>query len=159
MRAASNFESIDRWTPCGLNPGDCRVLQEQFMVKPYLNQQPQVTPRMRAVLVDWLVEVQENFELNHETLYLAVKLVDTYMAIVPNVPRDNIQLIGSVALFLASKFDVRHCFMSVLFCLFVSSKVFMRSKVIYVVIHYHSYIVLHQVFSSILIPPSPHLPH
>ena len=100
------------------------------MVKPYLNQQPQVTPRMRAVLVDWLVEVQENFELNHETLYLAVKLVDTYMAIVPNVPRDNIQLIGSVALFLASKFDVRHCFMSVLFCLFVSSKVFMRSKVI-----------------------------
>ena len=87
--------------------GECYLLQEQFMVKPYLNQQPQVTPRMRAVLVDWLVEVQENFELNHETLYLAVKLVDTYMAIVPNVPRDNIQLIGSVALFLASKYDVR----------------------------------------------------
>jgi hypothetical protein len=30
--------------------------------------------------VAWLVEVQENFELNHETLYLAVKLVDTYLS-------------------------------------------------------------------------------
>ena len=24
---------------------------------------------MRAMLVDWMVEIQENFELNHETLY------------------------------------------------------------------------------------------
>ena len=76
------------------------------MLKPYMAHQPQVTQRMRAVLVDWLVEVQENFELNHETLYLAVQLVDAYLAVVPDVPRDNVQLVGAAALFLSSKFDV-----------------------------------------------------
>lgn len=81
--------------------------EEQFKVRQYLDKQPQFTQRMRSVLVDWLVEVQENFELNHETLYLAVKLTDTYMSVTPDVPRDNIQLLGSVALFLASKFDER----------------------------------------------------
>ena len=41
------------------------------MIEPYICRQPDLTSQMRAVLVDWLVEVQENFELNHETLYLA----------------------------------------------------------------------------------------
>ena len=40
-------------------------------MEPYICRQPDLTSQMRAVLVDWLVEVQENFELNHETLYLA----------------------------------------------------------------------------------------
>ncbi|XP_076453514.1 G2/mitotic-specific cyclin-B3-like [Babylonia areolata] len=81
--------------------------EEQFRLSPYLARHPQVTQRMRAVLVDWLVEVQENFELNHETLYLAVKLVDTYMASVQDIQRDNVQLLGAVSLFLSSKYDER----------------------------------------------------
>lgn len=60
---------------------------------------------MRAILVDWLVEVQENFELNHETLYLAVKLTDLYL-VKKMVARENLQLVGSIALFIACKFDV-----------------------------------------------------
>ena len=39
-----------------------------------------ITEGMRAILVDWLVEVQESFELNHETLYTAVKLMDLYLS-------------------------------------------------------------------------------
>ena len=42
--------------------------------------QPDLTVSMRAVLVDWLVEVQESFELNHETLYTAIKIVDIYLS-------------------------------------------------------------------------------
>ena len=42
--------------------------------------QPHLSERMRAVLVDWLVEVQESFELNHETLYTAVKMIDIYLS-------------------------------------------------------------------------------
>lgn len=45
----------------------------------YLPRQKDLTRQMRAILVDWMVEVQENFELNHETLYQAVKIVDIYL--------------------------------------------------------------------------------
>lgn len=79
----------------------------KFLLKSYMSSQPQLSAAMRAILVDWLVEVQENFELNHETLYLAVKLTDTYLANIPDVPRDQLQLVGAAALFVACKFDER----------------------------------------------------
>ena len=40
-----------------------------------LAEERHTTSVMRAILVDWLVEVQENFQLYHETLYVAVKLL------------------------------------------------------------------------------------
>ena len=43
---------------------------------PYLTRHQQLTLSMRHILVDWMVEVQEGFELYHETLYLAVRLID-----------------------------------------------------------------------------------
>ena len=42
--------------------------------------QPEINKSMRAILVDWLVEVQESFELNHETLYTAVKMMDLFLS-------------------------------------------------------------------------------
>lgn len=77
-----------------------------FKVEPYMHQQKSLTTSMRAILVDWLVEVQENFELNHETLYLAVKLVDLYVS-KKEIAKEILQLVGAVSLFIASKFDER----------------------------------------------------
>ena len=51
--------------------------------------QADITEGMRAILVDWLVEVQESFELNHETLYTAVKLMDLYLSKVSNLKYIN----------------------------------------------------------------------
>lgn len=55
--------------------------------------------------------MQENFELNHETLYLAVKLVDHYLVEVVSM-REKLQLIGSTAILIASKFEVTLCVLS-----------------------------------------------
>ena len=60
---------------------------------------------MRAILVDWLVEVQENFVLYHETLYLAVKLVDSFLQNNPT-PKEQLQLVGATALLIACKIEV-----------------------------------------------------
>jgi cyclin B len=70
-----------------------------------MEKQPSISQWMRSLLVDWMVEVQESFELNHETLYLAVKLVDLYLDKVV-VSKETLQLIGAAAIFIASKFDV-----------------------------------------------------
>ena len=80
-------------------------VQAECMVDDYITQQTDVTPNMRAVLVDWMVEVQENFELNHETLYLAVRLTDHYL-MKKNVSKDALQLVGAAAIFIGCKFDV-----------------------------------------------------
>ncbi|KAK2174850.1 hypothetical protein NP493_773g00000 [Ridgeia piscesae] len=77
-----------------------------FPVTDYLTWQSDLAPGMRAVLVDWLVEIQENFELNHETLYLAVKLVDLYLS-KARTKRERLQLVGATALFSSCKFDER----------------------------------------------------
>lgn len=61
---------------------------------------------MRAILVDWLVEVQESFELNHETLYTAVKILDLYMSR-KVVNKADLQLVGATACLIACKIDER----------------------------------------------------
>ena len=70
-----------------------------------MDKQNDITTDMRAILVDWLVEVQENFELYHETLYLGVKLLDHYLAN-NRVRRQNLQLVGAAAMFISSKIEV-----------------------------------------------------
>ena len=82
--------------------------QEFFSVKPYMSHQPDITAAMRTILVDWLVEVQENFELFHETLYMAVKLVDLYL-MKREVKREYLQLVGATAMLIAAKFEVLNC--------------------------------------------------
>ncbi|XP_011647865.1 G2/mitotic-specific cyclin-B3 [Pogonomyrmex barbatus] len=77
-----------------------------FPIDDYMERQICLSQWMRALLVDWMVEVQESFELNHETLYLAVKLVDLYLTKV-TVGKETLQLLGAASLFIASKFDER----------------------------------------------------
>lgn len=74
-----------------------------------MEQQNEITQDMRAVLVDWLVEVQESFELNHETLYSAVRLVDLYLSRA-TVNKENLQLVGTTAMLISSKFEVSALF-------------------------------------------------
>lgn len=76
-----------------------------YPMQPYMDNQPHITRWMRMLVVDWMVEVQETFELNHETLYLAVKILDSYLG-QKVILKDNLQLLGAAALFIACKFDV-----------------------------------------------------
>lgn len=66
-----------------------------------------VTPTMRAILVDWLVEVQECFELYHETLYLGVKLLDHFLER-NSIKKDELQLVGATTLIISSKIEVKY---------------------------------------------------
>lgn len=80
-------------------------MQPLFPIHDYMEKQTHLTKWMRSLLVDWIVEVQETFELNHETVYLAVKLVDLYLCKVL-IHKDKLQLLGAAALFIACKYDV-----------------------------------------------------
>ena len=62
---------------------------------------------MRLLLVDWMVEVQQQLEFNHEVLYLSVKLLDLYLNSRESTEKEKLQLIGGAAMFIACKFEVR----------------------------------------------------
>lgn len=79
--------------------------EPKYKIKDYMSDQPELSKWMRSLLVDWMVEVQESFELNHETLYLAVKIVDTFLG-KERVTKDSLQLLGAAALLIACKYDV-----------------------------------------------------
>jgi hypothetical protein len=42
--------------------------------------QPALTPKMRCILVDWMIELSEHFDFGPSTLHLAVTLVDRVLA-------------------------------------------------------------------------------
>uniref|UniRef100_A0A3P9IJ71 Cyclin-A2 n=1 Tax=Oryzias latipes TaxID=8090 RepID=A0A3P9IJ71_ORYLA len=70
----------------------------------YMKKQPDITNSMRAILVDWLVEVGEEYKLHNETLYLAVNYIDRFLSSM-SVLRGKLQLVGTAAMLLAAKFE------------------------------------------------------
>merc|ERR1712133_309796 len=76
-----------------------------FIPSNYLSGCP-ANDKMRAVLIDWLVEVQIQFKLLQETLFLTVDTIDRYLNIDgKNVHRSRLQLVGVAAMFLVSKIE------------------------------------------------------
>jgi len=53
------------------------VSQIRFHPNPhYMSQQLDITVGMRCILVDWLVEVAEEFKLDQQTLFMSLSIVD-----------------------------------------------------------------------------------
>ncbi|XP_072278560.1 G1/S-specific cyclin-E1 [Pyxicephalus adspersus] len=66
---------------------------------------PELQENMRAILLDWLMEVSEVYKLHRETFYLAQDLFDRFMATQKNVVKSSLQLIGITSLFIAAKLE------------------------------------------------------
>jgi cyclin-A len=63
-----------------------------------------VTSEMRAVLVDWLVEVAEEYKLVTETLYLTVAYLDRFLS-ARRIDPPQLQLLGVTSMCIAAKFE------------------------------------------------------
>ncbi|XP_029919821.1 G1/S-specific cyclin-E2-like isoform X2 [Myripristis murdjan] len=73
--------------------------------KSFLQQHPRIQPRMRSILLDWLVEVSEVYTLHRQTFYLAQDYFDRFMLTQDDVDKGSLQLIGITCLFIASKME------------------------------------------------------
>lgn len=70
-----------------------------------LERHPGIQARMRAILLDWLMEVCEVYKLHRETYYLAVDYLDRYLTANFKLPKTRLQLIGITCLFTAAKVE------------------------------------------------------
>lgn len=73
-----------------------------------LSYHPGLQPRMRAILLDWLIEVCDVYKLHRETYYLAVDYLDRFLSAKnesSKTPKTRLQLIGITCLFVAAKVE------------------------------------------------------
>ncbi|KAH1119318.1 hypothetical protein GLYMA_17G204900v4 [Glycine max] len=66
--------------------------------------QQDITPSMRGILIDWLVEVSEEYKLLPDTLYLTVNLIDRSLS-QSLVQKQRLQLLGVTCMLIASKYE------------------------------------------------------
>uniref|UniRef100_A0A8P4FZG1 Cyclin E1 n=2 Tax=Dicentrarchus labrax TaxID=13489 RepID=A0A8P4FZG1_DICLA len=70
-----------------------------------MEKHPHLQPKMRAILLDWLMEVSEVYKLHRETYHLAQDYFDRFMSTQRNVFKSTLQLIGITCLFIAAKVE------------------------------------------------------
>lgn len=66
--------------------------------------QTDINEKMRAILIDWLVDVNVKFKLVPETLFLTINLIDRYLS-KAKVARNKLQLVGVSSLLIACKYE------------------------------------------------------
>ncbi|OQR66947.1 cyclin-A2-like [Tropilaelaps mercedesae] len=82
-----------------------RDLESRLKPRPdYMTRQRDISSTMRSVLIDWLVEVNEEYKMSDETLFLAVSLIDRFLSVM-SVVRGKLQLVGTAAMFIAAKVE------------------------------------------------------
>ena len=70
----------------------------------YMKSQKDVNEKMRAILVDWLIEVHYKFKLLPETLFITVNIIDRYLEKM-EIKRQKLQLLGVTAMWIACKYE------------------------------------------------------
>eukprot|EP00245_Coleochaete_scutata_P015595 TRINITY_DN702_c0_g1_i1.p1 TRINITY_DN702_c0_g1~~TRINITY_DN702_c0_g1_i1.p1 ORF type:complete len:298 (-),score=51.27 TRINITY_DN702_c0_g1_i1:993-1886(-) len=68
------------------------------------NLQQDINSNMRGILVDWLVEVAEEYKLVPDTLYLTVSYIDRFLTTTV-VTRSRLQLLGVSCMLIAAKYE------------------------------------------------------
>lgn len=84
-------------------------LEQRMAPNPrYMDQQQEIQWSMRAVLIDWVVQVHQRFSLLPETLFLTVNYIDRFLSC-KIVSLAKLQLVGATALFVAAKYEEVNC--------------------------------------------------
>jgi hypothetical protein len=74
----------------------------------YMEQQTEIQWSMRGVLMDWVVQVHQRFNLLPETLFLTANYIDRFLS-VKVVSLGKLQLVGATAIFVAAKYEEVNC--------------------------------------------------
>ena len=86
-----------------------KIEREYKIHKDYFNyyHPNQFNWKMRAILIDWLFEVADDFKLKRDTLYEAISILDRFFQTKSKIiEKSNLQHLGLTALHIAAKKEV-----------------------------------------------------
>lgn len=69
-----------------------------------LNVQSDINFDTRAILIDWLIDVQEHFKLSEDTLFQCFSILDRSLSLA-KITKEKLQLLGVTAFSIACKFE------------------------------------------------------
>ena len=69
-----------------------------------MKRQTQVNENVRAILVDWILNVHAKFKLLPETLFITINLIDRFMS-QHRIEKEEVQLLGVSAMLIATKYE------------------------------------------------------
>ncbi|XP_038987836.1 cyclin-A2-1-like isoform X2 [Phoenix dactylifera] len=90
--------------------------------------QRDITQNMRGILIDWLVEVSEEYRLVPDTLYLTVYIIDCFLSH-NYIERQRLQLLGITCMLIASKYE-EICAPSVEEFCFITDNTYTKAEVV-----------------------------
>ena len=82
--------------------------QKLNIKKEYMNKQKDINQQMRAILIDWIIEVHNCFHLKQKTLYRCIYIIDLYLSN-KIILRIRLQLLGAASLLIACKANEIYC--------------------------------------------------
>ncbi|KFU87229.1 G2/mitotic-specific cyclin-B2, partial [Chaetura pelagica] len=88
--------------------GYLRELELQQAVRLHHLDGKAINSRMRAILIDWIVDVHSRFQFFQETLYMCVAIMDRFVQS-HRIHSTRYQLVGITSLLLASKYEEMYC--------------------------------------------------
>ncbi|KAL3133871.1 Cyclin-A1-2 [Trebouxia sp. C0010 RCD-2024] len=110
----------------------CHLLEAEMKRRPCVNYmeavQQDVNAHMRGILVDWLVEVAQEYKLVSETLFLAVNYIDRFLSC-EVAPRRKLQLVGITCMLIAAKYEEIYAPQIEDFC-YITDNTYSREEVI-----------------------------
>ena len=78
----------------------------EFQIVPnFMEKQEEINAKMRAIVVNWMIDVHDRFRLLPDTLFLGVVFFDRYMSTVFDIKKEKLQLIGVTSLLIACKYE------------------------------------------------------
>ena len=98
-----NIQNVDEYFDDICN--ELFAYEDKYLVDPqYMSKQTDINHRMRAILIDWLIDVHLKYKLVPQTMYIAVNLIDRYLS-KNDTNRAKLQLVGVAAMFIACKYE------------------------------------------------------
>ena len=70
----------------------------------YMENQADINEKMRAMLIDWIIDVHFKFKLKSDTLFLTVWLIDRYLS-EKQMKRGRLQLLGVTSMLISCKYE------------------------------------------------------
>eukprot|EP00743_Colponemidia_sp_Colp-15_P005119 GILK01005509.1.p1 GENE.GILK01005509.1~~GILK01005509.1.p1 ORF type:complete len:488 (+),score=38.92 GILK01005509.1:149-1612(+) len=71
----------------------------------YMDSHTGINSSMRSILLDWMMEVCQEFHLKRESFHLAANFTDRYLSAKRDVLKTKLQLVGVAAMYMAAKLE------------------------------------------------------